>query len=369
MSASTVSLFVSGDVMTGRGIDQILAHPSQPVLFESYVKSALQYVELAERVSGPIPRKARPEYIWGCALAELERARPDARIVNLETAVTTSATAEPGKDIHYRMHPANIACLSAARIDCCVLANNHVLDWGRPGLEETLRTVRAAGMLTTGAGADEDEAAAPAELHAAGTRLLVHGFALPSSGVPRAWRATPRHPGVNWVADLSSNEVERIGQRIARERLPGDLVMASIHWGGNWGYEISSREREFAHGLIDRAGVDLVHGHSSHHPRGIEVYHRKLILYGCGDLLNDYEGIGGYETFRPELALLYFPKLDAAHGNLLDLTLIPLRMSRFQLTRASEQESAWLAATLDRECRKLRGRVIRSREHLSLQWD
>jgi len=47
--------------------------------------------------------------------------------------------------------------------------------------------------------------------------------------------------------------------------------------------------------------VDIVHGHSSHHVKGIEVHRGKLILYGCGDFIDDYEGIKGYEAFRDDL--------------------------------------------------------------------
>src|SRR4029453_6689562 len=128
--APTVTFFLCGDVMTGRGIDQILPHPSRPQLFEPYVRSAVEYVNLAERANGPIARPVDYAYVWGDALAELERVRPDARIVNLETAVTASDDAWSGKGIHYRMHPANVSCLTVAKLDCCCLANNHVLDWG-----------------------------------------------------------------------------------------------------------------------------------------------------------------------------------------------------------------------------------------------
>ncbi len=68
-----VTLFVCGDVMTGRGIDQILPHPSPPQLQESYVRDAREYVELAEQVNGPIVRPVDFRYIWGDALAELDR--------------------------------------------------------------------------------------------------------------------------------------------------------------------------------------------------------------------------------------------------------------------------------------------------------
>ncbi len=76
---ATVRLFLCGDVMLGRGIDQILPHPADPRLYEPHVVSALTYVELAERVNGAIPRPVDFSYVWGDAIAELERLRPDAR--------------------------------------------------------------------------------------------------------------------------------------------------------------------------------------------------------------------------------------------------------------------------------------------------
>jgi len=119
-------------------------------------------------------------------------------------------------------------------------------------------------------------------------------------------------------------------------------VIASLHWGGNWGYEITPEQRRTARGLIDEAGVDLVHGHSSHHPRGIEVYRGKTILYGCGDFLNDYEGIGGYEAFRPDLGLMYLPEVDPATGRLHRLGLVPTRIEHFRVRLADQGERSWL---------------------------
>jgi poly-gamma-glutamate synthesis protein (capsule biosynthesis protein) len=163
--------------------------------------------------------------------------RPDLRIINLETSVTTSDEFWQGKGINYRMHPKNVPCLSQAKID---------------------------------------------------------------------------------------------------------------HWGGNWGYEIPKAHRTFAHKLIDEAGVDVIHGHSSHHVRPIEVYRGKLILYGCGDFINDYEGIGGYEDFRDDLALMYFPRLSSTTGQLIDLQMTPLQIKRFRLQRASKMDARWLRDTLNR---------------------
>lgn len=335
--------------MTGRGIDQILPHPAHPVIHEQWARSALDYVRLAEAANGPIPRAVAPAYIWGDALRVLERARPAARIVNLETAVTRSDDWLP-KGINYRMDPANVACLTVAGIDCCVLANNHVLDWGEQGLIETISTLHAAGLRTAGAGRDQTEAEAPAILPA-GTagRLLVFGLGVKSSGVPPSWMATAGRPGVAFLPEVNVSRAHDVAARVRAVKRPGDIVVASVHWGENWGYHVRPDEREFAHTLIDRAGVDLLHGHSSHHPKGIEVYRRKLILWGCGDLINDYEGIAGREELRPDLSLMYFVTLDDASGDLVGVDLVATRMRNFQVRRATAQDARWLCSVLNRE--------------------
>jgi poly-gamma-glutamate synthesis protein (capsule biosynthesis protein) len=353
-----VRLFLCGDVMTGRGIDQILPHPCAPHLFEPCIRSARGYVELAEAAHGPIRRPVDPAYVWGDALAVLDRIAPHVRIVNLETAVTTAEDAWPDKGIHYRMHPANVGCLGAAGIDCCTLANNHVLDWGYAGLAETLATLRAAGMRTAGAGRDAGEAAAPAILDAAGAaRVLVHAFGLESAGVPPAWAARADGPGVNFLADLSPRTADAVSQHVLASKRAGDVAVASIHWGGNWGYRVPRAHRDFARCLIDAGGVDVVCGHSSHHPQAIEVHRGKLILHGCGDFLNDYEGISGYDAYRPDLCLMYFPALDPATGRLVDCSLQPMRVRRFRVQRAPPDDAEWLRGRLDRECARLGTRV------------
>lgn len=349
-SAESITLFLCGDVMTGRGIDQILPHPNTPELYEDFIRDARGYVELAERVNGAIRHPADFAYIWGDALAELEQAAADLRIVNLETAVTSHADPWPRKGIHYRMHPQNVACLTAAGIHCCVLANNHVLDWGRAGLAETLATLHGARIATAGAGLDREQAEAPAVLTVAGKgRVLVYAFGHGSSGVAGDWAAGPDRAGVNRLEDLSERTAENIAARIRADRQGGDLVVASIHWGGNWGYAVSTEQRRFAHRLIDVAGVDALHGHSSHHVKAIEVYRNRLILYGCGDFLNDYEGISGYEDYRADLALMYFPRFDPGTGALLRLLMSPTRTERFRVVRAGTRDAKWLQDLLSRE--------------------
>ena len=366
----SVTLFLAGDVMTGRGIDQVLPHPGDPRIHESYMKDALGYVEIAEEANGPIPRPAGFDYIWGDALGVLDGLAPDLRIVNLETSVTTSDDFWPRKGIHYRMHPDNAPVIGAAGIDCCVLANNHVLDWGYAGLEETLDTLHRAGLQTTGAGRDLEHAAAPAVFDLGGRgRVIVFGAASPSSGVPAAWAAEHDRAGVNYIADYSAATVQRIAGQVRALKRPGDIAVLSVHWGGNWGYHVPPKLREFARGLIDEAAVDVIHGHSSHHPRGIEVHRGRPIIYGCGDLVNDYEGIGGREEYRGDLSLMYIVIIDTDSGELTRLHMIPMRMRRFRLNRASAAEAGWMAATLDRESRRFGSRVdLEADRSLSLGW-
>jgi poly-gamma-glutamate synthesis protein (capsule biosynthesis protein) len=353
----SVELFLCGDVMTGRGIDQILPHPSAPQLFESYVKDARDYVALAEQASGRIPRAVPWAYVWGDALAELARRRPALRLANLETSVTAHAVPWP-KAINYRMHPRNAGCLAAAGLDACVLANNHVLDWQREGLAETLAVLRKAGIATCGAGADAAAAQAPAILPLpGGARLLLFAAATDDSGVPAEWEATGARSGVHRLADLSGATADRIAALVHAQRRPGDIVVFSVHWGGNWGYEIDPGQRRFAHRLIDSAGVDLVHGHSAHHPQAVEVHGDRLVLYGCGDFLDDYEGISGHDEYRGELGLMYFPRLELATGKLRGLDLVPTRLRKLRIERAGGTDRDWLLQRLRREYARFGGRV------------
>jgi poly-gamma-glutamate synthesis protein (capsule biosynthesis protein) len=343
-----VTLFVCGDVMLGRGIDQILPVPSDPTLYEHYVGSAIDYLRLAERANGPIPSPCTFDYVWGDALSDLDAAKPHARIINLETSITTSMRPEP-KGINYKMNPANVGCIKAAKVDCCVLANNHVLDWGVAGLLETLSTLEREGIALAGAGADLEKATSPASISLPGDRrILVFGFGATTSGIPREWAATASRPGVNLLPDLSLATASEVSQRIVALRRPGDLVVASIHWGSNWGYRVDDDQRAFAHALIDAGACDLLHGHSSHHPRGTEIYRQRPILYGCGDFITDYEGIEGYEQFRGDLSIAYLVRFEA-EGTLSELALVPYQMHRFRLKRASQADTVWVQSTLDRE--------------------
>jgi len=365
---SSLTVFLCGDVMLARGIDQILAAPCEPRLFEPYIQDARDYITLAEQASGEIPRSVAPEYPWGDALELLDRERPDARIINLETSITRSDLHDLEKDIHYRISPENAATLAAARIDACVLANNHVLDWGVPGLLDTLGALDRLEIAHCGAGRNLVEAFHPAVIDRGERgRIAVFSIGCIDAGVPRWWSAGLERPGVVVFRKLGDDAIREVRQEIEPWRARGMIIVLSIHWGPNWGFEVPAEHRRFAHRLIDEAGVHIVHGHSSHHVKGIEVHEGHPIFYGCGDLLTDYEGIRGHQEFRGDLSLLYLVTLDRS-GALVKLDMLPTQMRKLQIRRADAAGTRWLAEVLDRTGSALGSLVVRGEHRLTLAW-
>ena len=358
-------MLVGGDVMLGRGVDQILARPGEPELREPYVRDARRYVGLAERANGPIPRPVDPTWPWGEARAILDDISPQVRLVNLETTITADGAFAERKAIHYRMHPDNLPSLKALRANVCALANNHILDFGVRGLTDTVATLTGAGIQGIGAGANLEVAHRPAVVTSHdGHRVLIGSTATKSSGVPESWAAQDDRPGVWWIRDPSERATaDYVAAKVLAHRHDGDVAVVSVHWGSNWGYDVGLSEIQFAHRLID-AGIDVIHGHSSHHPRPIEIYRGKPILYGCGDVIDDYEGIGGHESFRPDLRLLYVISTDPAEDHVGLVRMIPLRVRRMRLERVGHAEMEWLRATLEHISRRFNTHIVAGSDEL-----
>ncbi len=201
----------------------------------------------------------------------------------------------------------------------------------------------------------------------AGGRVVVLAVTMTNAGTPHRWAARATAPGVSLLSDFSDDSLAAIASQVRACRRAADIVVLSVHWGANWGYALEPGQQRFAQRLIDDAGVDVVYGHSSHHVKGIECHRGKLILYGCGDFVNDYEGIAGQENYAPDLALMIFASLRCGddegaggrHGQLAALELVPLRRRRLRLERAGDADTRWLADRLDREGRGLGTRVAR----------
>ncbi len=347
METPTLKLLLGGDLMLGRGIDLRMPQHGKTPAHD-------------EQGHGPLPASFEPTTPWGQSLAWMEQFQPDLRLVNLETAITRSNQAWPGKAVHVRLHPANISVLHAARIDGCSLANNHSLDWGYTGLAETLHCLRRAGIQSAGAGLSPHQAQRPARWQLAdGQQLLLFAWAFTSSGVPPAWAAEPNHPGLALLSGINSGSVKWLCRCINRQRRPGDRVVVSLHWGANWVPVVPEQHRWLARQLIELAGVDVVFGHSSHHPLPLEIHQGRLILYGCGDLINDSEDVPPHAPWRSDLVCLYGLKLERTSGALAGLELRPFQLRGFQLQEASAADHQLLSHQLGLEASPLGWRCRR----------
>jgi len=269
-------------------------------------------------------RQVSPDYFWGDTLPLIMSA--DFSLINLECALTKSATpwTRTPKVFHFRADPAPaIAVLKAARISAVDLANNHVLDYETDGLQETLRTLRDAGIPCCGAGLNIHEAAAPAVVDVAGIRVAVIGA---TDNLPE-WLATTDTPGVNYV-EITPEGAARLAEAVRTARAAADLLILSLHWGPNMRQRPADAFIRFAHEMLD-AGADIIHGHSAHIFQGLEIYRKKVIMFDTGDFIDDY----AVEPFlRNDQGFLF--ELAAGAGGVSNVVMHPTLIENFQANLA-----------------------------------
>lgn len=266
-----------GDTMLGRLIDQMFPQHVHEPEEARIVKSF--------RSSNPDLANYTPLTPWGNTIPLLHSA--DLNLLNLETSATTHPMKWPNKVFNYRMHPANIAALEAAKINYAGLANNHTLDFCEPGLLETVRTVKKAGVAFAGAGESREEATNPAVLR------LKRGkrdddyeiYVWAAADHPRDWAGVETFHFIDYTPQTRSRLKELLTRPTPKSPA---LKIFSVHWGPNYSWQPAKEIQDLAHFLIDECGIDIIHGHSSHHVQGVEKYKGRLIIYGCGDFVDDY---------------------------------------------------------------------------------
>lgn len=368
----TFTLNLIGDVMLGRLVDQLWPQHVDNAREQRIISNFIDHHPYLASYSHHDP--------WGTTLPLFHSA--DLNLINLETSATTSNTPWPNKAFNYRMHPANaIAALSAARIDYVCLANNHTLDYGTDGLTETTWTVKKARIPFAGAGETTDESRRPAILSlprpatASATpedrELPVHSVHVYSAADhPRDWAVVPTFHMIDYSAAsrrLLKNVLTAAwpspaadGSGVPKERGSPALKVFSVHWGPNYRWMPAAEIRGLAHFVIDECGVDVVHGHSAHHVQGVERYKGKLIVYGCGDFVDDY---ALNEEFRNDLGAVWRVVVsERAEGGLrLDrLEVFPTRVERFRacLLEVGDADHAWVRERIGGLSREL-GTAVR----------
>ncbi|MEC0266535.1 CapA family protein [Paenibacillus anseongense] len=202
--------------------------------------------------------------------------KPDFTIANLETPITTKGT-EQKKDYVYRSSPLALPPLKDAGIDLVNLANNHVMDYGPEGLQDTMNALDQEGIKRMGAGNDLNEAYQPVILEKNGMKIAFFGF---SRVVPEAsWKAGPGRIGV-----AETYNYKPPVEAIQKAKESADLVVVVAHWGVERSDHPDKYQTDLAHRYID-AGADLVVGGHPHVLQGFEQYKGKWIAYSLGNFI------------------------------------------------------------------------------------
>jgi len=334
-------IFLAGDVMLGRLVDQIFpSHNYDPEEHDH----AMKLLKNKSPGSIAIIDLLKHKYVWGDMLPLIKQA--DAKIINLETSVTTSNQKWPNKAFNYRMHPHNIKTLFAAGIDYCSLANNHVLDYVYDGMEDTVKALNEYGIHWSGVGQNDAAAMRPAIFTKGGIKYCCYSF----SDHPTYWKATHDKPGINYLdtENYTEDDIRRIQTEFHRVKTSEnpDLIVVSIHWGPNYSWKPAKAFQELAHLLIDK-GADIIHGHSSHHVQGIEIHKGKPIFYGCGDFVDDY---AVDHEYRNDLGFGYFLTYLPQAKKFAQIELVPTKIENFSVNILGSQSKdyAWLADKMDK---------------------
>jgi poly-gamma-glutamate capsule biosynthesis protein CapA/YwtB (metallophosphatase superfamily) len=202
---------------------------------------------------------------------------------NLECSVGAGGTREE-KGFTFLAPPAAAETLQDAGFDLLALANNHILDYGRGTLKDTLVALEDHDLAHTGAGMNETEARTPAFLDVRGVRIAFFAYAdipVEYDGFDaRIWIAGPFTPGMNW-ADPSVIQSDLEGARSF-----SDFRVVQMHFGIEGSSQPSAQQMALAHAAID-FGADVVIGSHPHVLQPAESYKDRLILYSLGNFVFD----------------------------------------------------------------------------------
>jgi poly-gamma-glutamate capsule biosynthesis protein CapA/YwtB (metallophosphatase superfamily) len=336
-----MQILFAGDVMLGRLVNEVLAN-------------------------------AQFTYVWGDTIDIIKRA--DFSLINLECPVSSKGK-EWNKTIkvfHFRANLDAIQVLNSASIDYVSLANNHILDYDIEALLDTLDILDKNNISHSGAGRNLKEAMKPAiiekklkpkpsnnhdsyynvdneEANNNDSKNTIRIGLISLTDNEPDWEAKYDQAGINYIPTALDPDryYYRLQNYIENAKKQSDLVIVSSHVGPHFRETPSMKYVNFAHKIID-FGADIYWGHSNHMPQGIELYkhndNNKIILYDCGDFIDDYAIDSNYRNDLSFIFLLHF-LMDKNHklsnnnnsnnGNILlqnsMIELIPTKISNFMV--------------------------------------
>ena len=215
----------------------------------------------------------------------------DVAVVNLETAITARGTKPPGKEFAFRAPPSGLTALKMGGVDVASMANNHGMDYGREGLEDSLAASAATGLPLIGIGRNATEAYRPHIAVAKGQRIAIIGATqVLDDSVRTAWTATDSQPGL-----ASAKEVDRLTAAVQAARGQADTVVVVLHWGIEGQTCPSPAQSQLAQQLVD-AGADVIVGGHAHRLQGAGRLGSAFVAYGLGNFVFYTSAGPGTET-------------------------------------------------------------------------
>jgi poly-gamma-glutamate capsule biosynthesis protein CapA/YwtB (metallophosphatase superfamily) len=267
------------------------------ILFQSAWSSSADSTAVTLRFAGDVLLGGRYEQAVG---SDVDRAfrdfslfkTADLSIVNLENPVTTRGEKVP-KPFNFRMHPRYLKALTNAGIFTVSLANNHVFDYGRVGLNDTFQWLDSARITYIGAGRNSKDAHRPALLNRAGHKVAVFSY----YGGGEAPAAGQKSAGV------ARRDLSLIKRDIRLARDDGaTYIVVILHWGTELADTPSVTQQLCARSLVN-AGVDAVIGHHPHVLQGVERYRSGVIVYSLGNCVFGGNSRSTYDTGIFEITL------------------------------------------------------------------
>ncbi|MGE5473635.1 MAG: CapA family protein [Ignavibacteriales bacterium] len=201
----------------------------------------------------------------------------DLAVGNLESSIAVTGTPVQGKEYTFRADPKVIGGLKYSGLDILSLANNHVLDFGKEALVETLGHIEDGGLSYIGAGEDIDEAFKPVIVEIKKKKIAVFGASRVIPAV--SWYAGENAPGVAGVYNP-----DRLIEEIKTVKSNVDYIIVYMHWGTEKETVSNKIQRSLARKVIDN-GADVVVGTHPHVLQGFEFYKGKIIAYSLGNFI------------------------------------------------------------------------------------
>ena len=291
--------------------DQIIDDwPPVPYVNEGESKAYLESLGLkggsddssGESLSYPLPQQAGPEYTQDYSSNQellnypLRLLAPTFRAADLVVVNCEGALSDHARQVGLNRTPEKFAkTMRSSGISVVNLANNHTFDAEERGFLDTLRALSSAGIAHVGGGRDLADARKPVILTRNGIKLGFLGYAQFNNMGESAFAADGRPGIVPMDPFLIKEDIRRLRPQV-------DYVVVAIHWATNRRYDISPENRTFAHDLID-AGADIIMGHHPPHPKGIEVYHGKVILYAPSNILRGHTNLNSDDGYLARFTL------------------------------------------------------------------